>query len=130
MSVSEPFRGSFVGREGDVAAIEATLANGARLVTVLGPGGVGKTRLLHRVLAHLGRRHGAPTVNLAALYQLAPRRPSIGFHTAVDFPRAVSSGLPFPDCQTRREQQHMRALCVKARCGFTPMRPSPPLSRH
>ncbi|MFH9398480.1 BTAD domain-containing putative transcriptional regulator [Streptomyces sp. NPDC017638] len=35
---------SFVGREADLAAIAADLA-GARLVTLLGPGGAGKTRL-------------------------------------------------------------------------------------
>ncbi|MCX5269564.1 BTAD domain-containing putative transcriptional regulator [Streptomyces sp. NBC_00199] len=35
---------SFVGREGDIAAIREDLA-GARLVTLLGPGGAGKTRL-------------------------------------------------------------------------------------
>ncbi|MFI1924383.1 AfsR/SARP family transcriptional regulator [Streptomyces sp. NPDC020377] len=35
---------SFVGREADIAAIRGDLAN-ARLVTLLGPGGAGKTRL-------------------------------------------------------------------------------------
>ncbi|MFF3738648.1 BTAD domain-containing putative transcriptional regulator [Streptomyces sp. NPDC002566] len=35
---------SFVGREGDIEVIRADLA-GARLVTLLGPGGAGKTRL-------------------------------------------------------------------------------------
>ncbi|MGC3004817.1 ATP-binding protein, partial [Streptomyces sp. G35A] len=35
---------SFVGREADIAAIRADLAS-ARLVTLLGPGGAGKTRL-------------------------------------------------------------------------------------
>ncbi|MFJ2647115.1 BTAD domain-containing putative transcriptional regulator [Streptomyces sp. NPDC087420] len=35
---------SFVGREGDIDAIRADLS-GARLVTLLGPGGAGKTRL-------------------------------------------------------------------------------------
>ncbi|MFE7646494.1 AfsR/SARP family transcriptional regulator [Streptomyces phaeoluteigriseus] len=35
---------SFVGREGDIEAIQGDLA-GARLVTLLGPGGAGKTRL-------------------------------------------------------------------------------------
>ncbi|MFJ4694787.1 AfsR/SARP family transcriptional regulator [Streptomyces sp. NPDC088766] len=35
---------SFVGREGDIAAIQGDL-DGARLVTLLGPGGAGKTRL-------------------------------------------------------------------------------------
>ncbi|MFE2511730.1 ATP-binding protein [Streptomyces naganishii] len=39
---------SFVGREDDIAAIRADLA-GARLVTLLGPGGAGKTRLSQEV---------------------------------------------------------------------------------
>lgn len=36
---------SFVGREGDLLALERHHGDGARLVTVLGPAGVGKTRL-------------------------------------------------------------------------------------
>ena len=39
---------SFVGREGDIAALREDLA-GARLVTLLGPGGAGKTRLSQEV---------------------------------------------------------------------------------
>src|SRR6202011_1331263 len=35
---------SFVGRDGDVSAVIADLQR-ARLVTLIGPGGVGKTRL-------------------------------------------------------------------------------------
>ena len=49
---------SFVGREADVAALQRSMA-ASRLVTVLGPAGVGKTRL---VAEALGRRPpgGAP----------------------------------------------------------------------
>ena len=39
---------SFVGREADLEVIEQAFAGGARIVTVLGPGGMGKTRLLYR----------------------------------------------------------------------------------
>lgn len=36
---------TFVGREHDLAALDQMRARGARLITLLGPGGVGKTRL-------------------------------------------------------------------------------------
>jgi predicted ATPase/DNA-binding SARP family transcriptional activator len=36
---------AFVGRESDVAGIKRILDGGARLVTILGPGGIGKSRL-------------------------------------------------------------------------------------
>src|SRR5579864_8221954 len=40
---------SFVGRAGDIAGIGEALGRGARLVTVTGPGGIGKSRLLVRL---------------------------------------------------------------------------------
>jgi len=39
-------RDAFVGRAGDLAAVAARLDSGTRLLTVLGPGGTGKTRLV------------------------------------------------------------------------------------
>src|SRR5262245_14437599 len=48
-------RTSFVGREGEVVEVTALLA-GSRLVTLIGPGGTGKTRLALRVASdHLDR---------------------------------------------------------------------------
>jgi predicted ATPase/class 3 adenylate cyclase/Tfp pilus assembly protein PilF len=41
-------RDAFVGRTADLAAIAARFDSGARLVTVVGPGGTGKTRLVRR----------------------------------------------------------------------------------
>ncbi len=40
-----------IGRRKDAAAITAKLADGARLVTITGPGGIGKTRLLRELIA-------------------------------------------------------------------------------
>ncbi|HEY1087264.1 MAG TPA: protein kinase, partial [Archangium sp.] len=44
-----PPSGPFVGREGELASLERALDEGARLVTVVGFGGVGKTRLVHEL---------------------------------------------------------------------------------
>jgi len=41
-------RDAFVGRGADLAAVAARFDGGSRLVTVLGPGGTGKTRLVRR----------------------------------------------------------------------------------
>ncbi len=41
-------RDAFVGRIGDLRALAARLDAGARLLTVIGPGGTGKTRLIRR----------------------------------------------------------------------------------
>ncbi|HEY2558895.1 MAG TPA: tetratricopeptide repeat protein [Caldimonas sp.] len=41
-------RDAFVGRAADLAAVAARLDAGARLVTIVGPGGTGKTRLARR----------------------------------------------------------------------------------
>src|SRR5688500_16167234 len=44
---------SFVGREREIAEVTRVLAGGARLVTLTGPGGAGKTRLALQVAARL-----------------------------------------------------------------------------
>ncbi|MCX4991338.1 MULTISPECIES: BTAD domain-containing putative transcriptional regulator [unclassified Streptomyces] len=69
---------SFVGRESDIDAIRGDLA-GARLVTLLGPGGAGKTRLSQEVAEAL-----APTLRDGVwLAELAP----------VDDPKAVPEAV-------------------------------------
>ncbi len=57
---------SFVGRRGELAGLRTKLAT-ARLVSLVGPGGVGKTRLAVRIATELGRRFpgGAWLVELA-----------------------------------------------------------------
>ncbi|WP_370256887.1 BTAD domain-containing putative transcriptional regulator [Streptomyces sp. V4I8] len=69
---------SFVGREADIEAIRGDLA-GARLVTLLGPGGAGKTRLSQEAAESV--RDGAP--DGVWLVELAP----------VDDPAAVPEAV-------------------------------------
>ncbi|MEV5711384.1 LuxR C-terminal-related transcriptional regulator [Actinoallomurus sp. NPDC052274] len=61
-------RTSFVGRRREVAEVKRILAD-ARVVTLTGPGGVGKTRLASRVALTVGRAFpdGVWLVDLAAL---------------------------------------------------------------
>ncbi|ODT97871.1 MAG: hypothetical protein ABS81_29185 [Pseudonocardia sp. SCN 72-86] len=57
---------SFVGRDGDVGRVRSLLGT-ARLVTLLGPGGAGKTRLAREIVAGLDGRTEAPVAELAPL---------------------------------------------------------------
>ncbi len=47
--VSAPARSALLGRERELAELHAALQEGARLLTLLGPGGIGKTRLAREV---------------------------------------------------------------------------------
>lgn len=57
------------GRERDVAVVTGLVRNGSRLVTLTGPGGVGKTRLVAAAAERLAPEHpdGLVTVSLAPL---------------------------------------------------------------
>ncbi|MER8233992.1 AAA family ATPase [Streptomyces sp. NPDC094049] len=70
----------FVGRAAERAALTALLDT-SRLVTVVGVGGVGKTRLALRVAAEVQKRYGAG-VRLAALAPL--RDPALLAHALVE----------------------------------------------
>src|SRR5258708_33301689 len=63
---------SFIGRHRELADVRKKLTE-ARLVTLVGPGGVGKTRLAIRLATHLGRGFsgGAWLVELAEVHDPA-----------------------------------------------------------
>lgn len=68
----------FVGRRDELGQVRAALG-GARLVTLTGPGGIGKTRLADQAAAGLRRRFrdGAWTVELAGLRDPALLAPEV-----------------------------------------------------
>jgi predicted ATPase/DNA-binding SARP family transcriptional activator len=80
---------SFVGRDDDVARAVARLA-GHRVVTLCGPGGVGKTRLARHVAAAVADRYADGVV----LVDLAAARPDAGTDTVG---AAVASALRLSD---------------------------------
>jgi predicted ATPase/class 3 adenylate cyclase len=73
---------SFIGREREVGEIAALLRDGARLLSLTGPGGTGKTRLAIEAAAELvpDFRNGVFWVGLAALRDPALVTPAIA-HT-------------------------------------------------
>jgi non-specific serine/threonine protein kinase len=87
----------FVGRAGELAELTGLLRT-ARLVTVTGPGGVGKTRVALRAVAQLAQDQPAQTQ--PAQTQAAPPQPS-GTGLASEFPDGAwlieLSGLHDPE---------------------------------
>ncbi|NBE54700.1 helix-turn-helix transcriptional regulator [Streptomyces boluensis] len=61
---------SFVGRDAELAEVGDTMAH-ARLVTLVGPGGIGKTRLAERIADRVAKRFddGACVVELSGLVE-------------------------------------------------------------
>ncbi len=57
----------YIGRQADVESVESRLFSGARLITLVGPGGIGKTRLAAEALrrAHRSRHLAVYWVGLA-----------------------------------------------------------------
>ena len=92
---------SFVGRRDDVAELTRLLSNGTRLVTMVGPGGAGKTRLAtetgRTLVDHSG--DGIWFVELAPLGDAADVAPAVlstlGASEYVDLPPRTFS-KPFP----------------------------------
>lgn len=61
---------SFIGRDDDLARVDALLGDG-RLVTVIGPGGAGKTRLAVEAARRRGHRDGVWMIDLAPVAEPA-----------------------------------------------------------
>ena len=91
---------SFVGRDEDVAAIGRLLGGGTRLVTLVGPGGAGKTRLATEAALRFRAeaRDGIWFVELAPLGDQADVAPAIlatlGVGEIVGERRGTLTGLP------------------------------------
>lgn len=87
---------SFVGRAGDVAELARLLSNGTRLVTMVGPGGAGKTRLATETGRSLVDQTGDGIwfVELAPLADAADVAPAIlGALGASEYVDNIQSGL-------------------------------------
>ena len=87
---------SFVGRKHDLAAVSRLLAS-ARLLTLTGPAGCGKTRLALRIANEVNREYtdGVHCVELARLADpaLVPQRVAKVFHVAEQRDRLIVEGL-------------------------------------
>ncbi|HHH27910.1 MAG TPA: cyclase, partial [Polyangiaceae bacterium] len=102
---------SFVGRSDDLAALDHAIRGGARLVTVVGPGGSGKTRL---VVEYLGRHRE----------ELSMRRPGGMWMAELTEARSVDGicavvaptlGIPLAKSKTSREQVELIERALVAR---------------
>src|SRR5260370_2298524 len=91
---------SFIGRRREIAEVRKKLTE-ARLISLVGPGGVGKTRLAIRIVTDLGRgfRGGGWLVELAEIQDPAlvtnPRLAALGLRgPAATAPLAPVPSLP------------------------------------
>lgn len=102
-----PERDAFIGREAELRALADRLdANDTRLLTVLGPGGTGKTRLVRRyAMAWLGEWPGG-----VAFCDLSEARSLEGIHYAV----ALALGVPLGKEDPALQLGH--AIAGRGRC--------------
>lgn len=112
---------SFVGREAELARTAALLEH-SRLVTVLGPGGVGKTRLAVRVAMEAVARFpdGVWLVELASVTDGRGIVPavvgSIGIREARVLSRTVTDTAPDPMTRLVEQLDHSDTLLVLDNC--------------
>jgi predicted ATPase/uncharacterized protein HemY len=101
-----PERDAFVGRGGELARLAQLLEGGARLVTLLGVGGTGKTRLVRRYARDwLGEWPGGVT-----FCDLSEARSLEGVHFAV----AMALGVPLAKDDAGLQIGH--AIAARGRC--------------
>lgn len=109
-----PSPGALVGREAEIEALEAQLASPeTRLVTVFGPGGIGKTRLGVEVARRFAT--GRPGDFLHGVYFV----PLAGLQSAAFLPTSIAEALGFtmqgrgpPAAQLRNHLQDKEVLLV------------------
>jgi predicted ATPase/class 3 adenylate cyclase len=101
-----PERDAFIGRAAELGQLAGRLDAGQRLVTVLGPGGTGKTRLVRRyALAWLGEWPGG-----VYFCDLSEARSLDGIHVAV----ALALGVPLGKGDAGVQLGH--AIAARGRC--------------
>ena len=99
-------RDAFIGREAELGRLAGRLDAGARLLTVLGPGGTGKTRLVRRYAhAWLGEWPGG-----VYFCDLSEARSLEGIHVAV----ALALGVPLGRGDAGTQLGH--AIAARGRC--------------
>ncbi len=99
-------RDAFVGRRAELYALAQQLDGGARLLTLLGPGGTGKTRLVRRyAMAWLGEWPGG-----VSFCDLSEARSADGIHFAV----ALALGVPLGKDDSALQLGH--AIAGRGRC--------------
>lgn len=88
-----PTISSFIGRAAELHGLRRLLDSGARLITLTGPGGVGKTRLAQELAARIAAdfTHGAFFVSLQALTDPEQVLPELA--TALDVRESVQRPL-------------------------------------
>ncbi|HVJ54569.1 MAG TPA: winged helix-turn-helix domain-containing protein [Aliidongia sp.] len=111
MSLPRPFNRLF-GREEDLAAIRSLLDT-ARLVTIAGPGGIGKTRIGLELAYEIGSRYrdGAVFIDLSELED-----PSLAVSLVAAALQIEFTGNPKPEQLTRRLKER-ELLILLDNCG-------------